>query len=107
MRAFYTVLYDKKGLPVKYVDLETFRVKTFRGPFADPGEASQEFLITLRGAVRGCYLEPLTFQRKARALARIRRIQERRRAQRPFLAKEGVSTHPFPRLMEDHACNNN
>ena len=105
MRAFYTVLCDKKGFPVKYVDPETFRMKTFRGPFADPGEASQEFLITLKG-VCGCHLELLIFQRKARALARIRRIQERRRAQPPFPVRDGVSTQPFPRLLEGHACSN-
>jgi hypothetical protein len=105
MRAFYTVLCDKQGFPVKYVDSETFQMKTFRGLFADPGEASQEFLMTLKG-VRGCYLEPLAFQRKARALARIRRIQERRRMQPLFPVGEGVSIPPFHRLLEDHACNN-
>src|SRR5258708_4553979 len=106
MRAFYTVLSDKKGFPVKYVDPDTFQMETFRGPFADSGEASQEFLITLRG-VRGCYLEPLAFQRKAQALARIRRIQLRRRAQPSFPVKEGASIHPFHRLTEGHSCNNN
>ena len=78
---FYTVLCDQEGYPVKYVDPQTSRIKTFRGPFDDPGEASQEFQACV-GGQESCYLEPAPFQAKARALAkrRLRKEQQRQAA---------------------------
>jgi 8-oxo-dGTP diphosphatase len=73
---FYTVLCDQEGYPVKYLDPTTSRVKTFRGPFDDPGEASQEFQACV-GGQESCYLEPAPFQAKAQALAKLRRRKER------------------------------
>ncbi len=73
---FYTVLCDQEGYPVKYVDPETSRIKTFRGPFDDPGEASQEFQACV-GGQESCYLEPAPFQAKARALAKLRLRKEK------------------------------
>ena len=80
---FYTVLCDQEGYPVKYVDPATSRVKTFRGPFDDPGEASQEFQACV-GGQESCYLEPAQFQAKARALAklRLRKEQQDQRAEK-------------------------
>ena len=71
--AFYTVVCDRKGYPFKYIDPETSYLKTFRGPFSDPGEASQEFQMALGGAEKCCYLDEQQFQGKARALAQLRR----------------------------------
>lgn len=76
--AFYTVVCDRKGYPVKYVDPETYRVKTFRGLFGDPGEASQVFQLAFGGSERCCYLEERQFQGKVRALARLRREAQKR-----------------------------
>jgi hypothetical protein len=39
---YYTVDM-KKGYPVRFYDTETMRIGTFRGPFRDPGAASQEY----------------------------------------------------------------
>ena len=77
--AFYTVSCCRKGYPVKYIDPETYHVKTFRGPFGDPGQASQEFQISARlGGVELCYLDERQFQGKARALAQLRRAEEKK-----------------------------
>lgn len=70
--AFYTVLCDRPGYPVKYTDQLTYEIKTLAGPFGDPGEASQVFQASIGGA-DSCYLENQPFQAKARALARLRR----------------------------------
>ena len=72
--AFYTVLCDRMGYPVKYVDQFTYRVKTLVGPFHDPGEASQEFQARI-GGVESCYLDNRAFEMKVRALARLRRSE--------------------------------
>jgi hypothetical protein len=68
----YSVLTDKEGFPVKYLEPETYRRKTFPGPFNDPGEASQEFQARI-GKDASCYLDNKQFQAKARALAALRR----------------------------------
>lgn len=70
--AFYTVLCEERGYPVKYIDATTWKVKRLKGPFADPGEASQEFKASI-GHETSCYLPPQQFQAKARALAALRR----------------------------------
>ncbi len=68
---FYTVRCDRRGYPVQYIDPETRRVKTFHGPFDDPGEASQEFQISVSASgVELCYLDEAAFQGKARAFSR-------------------------------------
>ena len=64
---YYTVLTDKEGFPVKYLEPPTYQRKTFAGPFADPGEASQEFKAQMGGDY-ACYLEPDAFESRARAL---------------------------------------
>jgi hypothetical protein len=75
MLVFYTVLCDKWGYPVKYLDPDSGHVKQFCGPFNDPGEASQEFKASI-GPKDGCYLDLKQFQAKARAFAALRkRIQ--------------------------------
>jgi hypothetical protein len=78
MRMFYTVLCDKVGHPVKYLDPETLRVNRFGGKFGDPGEASQEFKACL-GGEQSCYLEPAQFMAKARAIAQYCREMKRKR----------------------------
>jgi hypothetical protein len=73
--AFYTVLCEKKGYPVKYIDPETWKVQRFCGPFADPGEASQEFKARV-GHEKSCYLTSEQFQAKARAFSELRRRRQ-------------------------------
>lgn len=71
MLTFYTVQIDKQGYPVKYcAPSEEYRIKTFAGPFSDPGEASQEFQASHGDT---CYLDASSFQAKARALAQLRK----------------------------------
>ena len=78
--AFYTVMCNREGYPVKYIDPDTYRVKTFRGPFSDPGEASQEFQANIAQAgATSCYLDEQHFQGKARAMAQLRRKDEKQR----------------------------
>jgi hypothetical protein len=74
MLVFYTVQTDKEGFPVKYIDRQTYRIKKFTGPFANPGEASQEFKARM-GNNEICYLEPRQFRAKAVALAKLRRAR--------------------------------
>ena len=57
---FYTVLFDKPGYPVTYIDPQTLRVKQFGGTFGDPGEASREFQACI-GGEQSWYLEPVRF----------------------------------------------
>lgn len=76
MKMFYTVLCDKPGYPVKYIDPQTWRVKRFGNTFGDPGEASQEFQAGV-GGEQSWYLEPAQFQAKARAIAELRREKSR------------------------------
>lgn len=75
--AFYTVLVDRTGYPVKYTDQLTYRVKTLVGPFSDPGEASQEFRSRI-GGTDSCYLDNRSFEAKGRALAQLRRDEASR-----------------------------
>ena len=72
MLAFYTVLLEAEGYPVKYIDTTTLRVKTFHGSFSDPGEASQEFKACI-GKENSCYLNEQQFRQKARAIQRLRK----------------------------------
>lgn len=72
MLAFYTVLCDQPGYPVKYIDPHTWQVRRLGRRFGDPGEASQEFQACVGGG-QSCYLEPMLFQAKARAIAQLRR----------------------------------
>lgn len=76
MLTFYTVLCEKPGYPVKYIDPASLRVRRFGSRFDDPGEASQEFKACVGGA-KSCYLEPTQFQAKARALAQLRQARRK------------------------------
>jgi hypothetical protein len=67
---FYTVLTDKPGYPIQYLD-ESLRTIRFAGPFDDPGEASREFQA-YAGSEQSCYLEPTQFQAQAKALRKHR-----------------------------------
>src|SRR5579884_2714392 len=91
MLAFYTVLLEKDGFPVKYIDPETCRIKRYVGPFNDPGEASQDFQAGM--ARPCCYLEHKQFTHKARAIARLRRNknEQRRRELRNLLKERRIS----------------
>src|SRR5579859_2240588 len=76
VEVFYTVLLEKDALPVKYVVSPGYYVQTFYGPFGDPGEASQEFQVSIRTVVPSAecsYLEEVDFQEKVRAFAKMRR----------------------------------
>ena len=70
-KVFYTVWCDKEGFPVKYIDPGTTYVKMFSGPFGDPGEASQEFQISVPSGYEPYYLETAQFQGKVRAFAEL------------------------------------
>jgi hypothetical protein len=72
--AFYTVLLDRDGFPVKYMRPEEYRLQTLHGPHNDPGEASAELKALLPGAQ---YLDPVHFERKRQALAQLRREKTR------------------------------
>ena len=74
---FYTVQCEKSGYPVKYIDPETTRTKTFRGSFGDPGEASQEFKISVSVPYEPIFLDAVQFQGKVRAFAELRRQKKR------------------------------
>jgi hypothetical protein len=86
---FYTVRCDKTGYPVKFCAPPIYRVKTFRGPFGDPGEASQEFKACI-GGEGSCYLELAHFQAKVRALAQQRGTEMGKFAQYKFPARRTV-----------------
>lgn len=86
---FYTVLTDRDGYPVKYIqpaDVKNAasygRVQTFldkEHPCGDPGEASQEFKACIGGS-DACYLEPAQFRAKVRALHQLCRDAEKKLA---------------------------
>ena len=74
---WYTVLCDHTGYPVKYLDVLTWRVQTFPGPFGDPGEASQEFKACV-GGQSSEYLTPRRFEATVQELLRLREADEHR-----------------------------
>lgn len=77
---FYTVLTDKPGYPVKWLDPdEQWTTKRFTGEFGDPGEASQEFQAHIKTKTEHtpCYLDETTFAKKRTALAKLAKQQQR------------------------------
>jgi hypothetical protein len=62
---FYTVFHGLEGFPVQFISAG--QVGNFPGPFADPGEACQEFECCYQpGATK--YLEPVDFNKRAAGL---------------------------------------
>jgi hypothetical protein len=74
----YTVLLHKEGFPVSYIDQRTWRVRRLTGPFADPGEAAEEFKATIGGEA-AYYLAPQPFSLKAAALRKRKREKAKRK----------------------------
>jgi len=65
---YYTVLTRRNFFLVKYAEGSAYKIFTFPGTFSCPGEASQEFKITVPGR-NPEYLPEKAFERKVRALA--------------------------------------
>ncbi len=60
MKLFYTVLLDKAGFPVRYIDPQSLKAERFAPrTFSDPGEASREFKANVAG--EHCYLDQAAF----------------------------------------------
>src|SRR5579859_5777179 len=73
---FYTVAAAGTEFKVKWLDPdEVHASKIFPRTFDDPGEASQEFKLSLRPGYTACWIHPASFAKKARALAELHQAQ--------------------------------
>jgi hypothetical protein len=90
---FYTILCDRKGYPVRYINRQTCHTGYFTGPFGDPGEASQEFQASVGNTTECHYLAEQQWQATAYAL-----IQQHRQAlaawHRWLALSKGQETQP-------------
>jgi hypothetical protein len=64
---YYTVITGKRSCLVKYAEAPAYETRLFKGPFANPGNASQEFKLATQGDLE--YLTEKAFEHKVSLLS--------------------------------------